>query len=208
MMKIEFSLLFSSHSLTMRCHSFIPGAWGCFDEFNRIDLSVLSVISSQLQTIRSGLLANQEKFMVRFYFIFLFFLLKPTLNHCLLSRKRKLDLNIVLRLLLMSTLRYISRSFISSINLHATFVPLNSSLKKLIADLNEIYNPKHQVTSKFINRFITCLTHFHLSPSSLNEIQQGKEMEIRMEIYGWHFTDNLPILSLPLYPHTSLSLSI
>lgn len=23
-------------------------------------------------------------------------------------------------------------------------------------------------------------------------------MEIRMEIYGWHFTDNLPILSLPL----------
>ncbi|XP_011310250.1 dynein heavy chain 10, axonemal [Fopius arisanus] len=39
------------------------GAWGCFDEFNRIDVSVLSVISTQLQTIRSALQAKSGRFM-------------------------------------------------------------------------------------------------------------------------------------------------
>ncbi|KAK9454647.1 dynein heavy chain, N-terminal region 1-domain-containing protein [Dipodascopsis uninucleata] len=35
------------------------GAWGCFDEFNRLDEKMLSAISSQIQTIQQGLRAKQ-----------------------------------------------------------------------------------------------------------------------------------------------------
>jgi dynein heavy chain len=39
------------------------GAWGCFDEFNRIPVAVLSVCSTQYKTVLDAIRARKEKFM-------------------------------------------------------------------------------------------------------------------------------------------------
>lgn len=58
-MNILFTVIFKGIDVKSMGRIFVGlvkcGAWGCFDEFNRLEESVLSAVSMQIQTIQDAL---------------------------------------------------------------------------------------------------------------------------------------------------------